>query len=401
MPAQTGELHKIGDNLAHILCFSPAVLYTAKPSSDSQITFVSENVSAQLGYKPEEFSGNSSFRAEHIHPEDAPRVSEVLSSLFQKTCDVIEYRFRHKEGRYHWIRDQMRVLRDEKGNPTEIIGSWTDITDRKVVEEALSYTQAKYKELVDLLPLCVFETDRNGILTFLNQGATEAIGYTRADLPKRPTLVQFLAAEDRERGSAAMNRILLHGKKIAGEEFLMQGKDGTTNKVALYARPIIREHQVVGAIGAGVDESEKKCSEGQLRASLNQKEVLVREMHHRVKNNLQVMSSLLRMQSQYVSDQTVAGALRNSEDRIRAMALVHERLYQSETLDQVEANDFIRSIVHHLVDACETATSEMRIRIDVQETNFRIEIAIPLGLIVNELVSNALNHAFLRKEKAR
>lgn len=130
-------LRSVTERLQHLLTSSPAVIYSCKPSGDYGATFISENVAAILGYEAREFTENSSFWASRIHPEDAERVFGELRQLFEKGSHSHEYRFLHKDGTYRWFYDQLRVIKDSFGNPTELVGYWLDISDRKQVEEAL------------------------------------------------------------------------------------------------------------------------------------------------------------------------------------------------------------------------------------------------------------------------
>jgi len=126
--------------LQHLLTSSPAVIYTCRPAGDYGATFISENIKMQFGYEPREFTDNSQFWADHIHPEDAPRIFAELPRLFEEDRHTYEYRFKNKEGTYRWMRDEMRLICDADGNPLEIIGYWIDITERKEAEEHLQNT---------------------------------------------------------------------------------------------------------------------------------------------------------------------------------------------------------------------------------------------------------------------
>jgi len=127
--------------LEYLLTSSPAVIYVCRPSGDFGATFISENIVSQTGYKPREFTEDPSFWTDHIHPEDSPHVFDGLSALFEKGRHAHEYRFQYKDGTYRWMHDELYLARDSDGNPVEIIGSWTDIHDRKLAEEALRTAQ--------------------------------------------------------------------------------------------------------------------------------------------------------------------------------------------------------------------------------------------------------------------
>jgi two-component sensor histidine kinase len=140
--------------------------------------------------------------------------------------------------------------------------------------------------------------------------------------------------------------------------------------------------------------AERRRAEERLTASLREKEVLLQEIHHRVKNNLQVMASLLHLQSRYITDPDVLAMFKESRNRIRTMALVHEKLYQSSDLSQISFFQYIRSLSNYLFRSYGIDPNRIRLRLDMENVCLSIDTAIPCGLIVNEMLSNSLLHAF-------
>lgn len=169
-----------------------------------------------------------------------------------------------------------------------------------------------------------------------------------------------------------------------------------TGWLDLYSFPFIdqRTGQMKGVIEYVRDITQQKLAEDKLQASLQEKEVLLREIHHRVKNNLQVIQALISLQARQIKDGSAAELYRESQNRIRSMALVHERLYQSTNLSRIEFAEYLRSLVVHLFHSLLPDTSRIGLVLDVEPLELDISIAIPCGLIVNEMVSNALKHAF-------
>jgi len=144
----------------------------------------------------------------------------------------------------------------------------------------------------------------------------------------------------------------------------------------------------------------ERCrAEDYVRASLKEKEVLLKEIHHRVKNNLQVISSLLNLQTKYIKDQGVLNLFRESQDRIRSMALIHERLYQSEDLASINFTAYIRSLTNEIFRAYRIDPSRIKLTLDLKNVHLSVDTAVPCGLIINELVSNALKYAFSSSDK--
>ena len=140
--------------------------------------------------------------------------------------------------------------------------------------------------------------------------------------------------------------------------------------------------------------TERKRVEAQIKASLQEKEVLLKEIHHRVKNNMQVISSLLDLQTRYIEDAPTKEMMQESRSRIRSMALVHEQLYQSENLARIDFSDYVRSLMSYLLQVYRQMVRDVTLDVNVAGVALSIETAVPLGLIIHELVSNALKHAF-------
>jgi len=170
--------------LQHLLATSPAVIYSCQPFPDYAATFVSPNVTAQLGYQPQEFLADARFWTDRIHVQDAPRIFDELRRLFEHGYHVHEYRFRHKDGTYRWMHDESKLMRDATGRPVEIVGSWLDITARKRMEEALQESQDRYRALFEDSSVSMWEEDFSGVKqqidAWWDSGTTDFESYFRA-----------------------------------------------------------------------------------------------------------------------------------------------------------------------------------------------------------------------------
>ena len=144
----TAELVGTKTHLEHLLTSTSAVLYSARASGDYGATFISRNIMNQLGWKAEDFIKDSSFWSNHIHPDDSPRIFAELPKLFEYGKHIQEYRFLHKDGEYRWVHDELVLIKDKDGNPKEIVGYWSDITDHKRIEEELILIKSNLEEVV-------------------------------------------------------------------------------------------------------------------------------------------------------------------------------------------------------------------------------------------------------------
>lgn len=152
--------------------------------------------------------------------------------------------------------------------------------------------------------------------------------------------------------------------------------------------------KVIGGVAVTVDITGRKRAEERIQASLREKEVLLKEIHHRVKNNLQVISSLVDLQADVLGDAALRGVFADLRDRVRSMALVHERLYQSESLARVDFAEYARSLLSYLWRAHTGSQAGIRLKLNLQPVSLSVETAVPCGLILNELAANAIKHAF-------
>ncbi|MEE8358125.1 MAG: PAS domain S-box protein, partial [Candidatus Hydrothermarchaeales archaeon] len=187
------------------------------------------------------------------------------------------------------------------------------------------------------------------------------------------------------------SNIIVHGNKVGFVEVYYLEK-----KPASDEDPFLKEERsLINAIAERLGKiTERKKAEEEIKADLKEKEVLLQEIHHRVKNNLQVVSSLLELQSGYIKDKRDLRLLKESQNRIKSMALVHEKLYQSKDLANIDFSDYIEDLTNNLFMVYEANASKIALKIDVKDVSLGINAAIPCGLIINELISNSLKHAF-------
>ncbi|MBL7918366.1 MAG: sensor histidine kinase [Bacteroidia bacterium] len=139
--------------------------------------------------------------------------------------------------------------------------------------------------------------------------------------------------------------------------------------------------------------SEKKSAE-KLTQSLKEKEVLLKEVHHRVKNNMQIISSILNLQSSYTTDEYILNLLRESQNRIKTMAYIHESLYQNKTFSSINFNDYLGQLTNNIIHSYSVNSEQIELKINCEKVILNLDVSIPLGLIINELVTNAIKHAF-------
>jgi two-component sensor histidine kinase/PAS domain-containing protein len=187
----------------------------------------------------------------------------------------------------------------------------------------------------------------------------------------------------------------LQGKTIANEEIRIVRKDETERWILVNASPIRNtEGKILAGITVFSDITERKRTDEAIKASLREKEILLKEIYHRTKNNMQVIISLLNLQSARFSDPQLLQAFRDTGNRIRSMALVHEKLYQSKDLSSINLKDYIKDLAKFLLMNYQTELRRISLHLDLHSVPVNIETAMPCGLIINELISNSLKYAF-------
>lgn len=169
----------VQERLTQLLSVSPAVIYSFKASGDFAPTFVSTNIETLFGYAPREYLDNPNFWSERVHPDDLRRVETEVTDLFENGKQALEYRFRRKDGSYCWVNDDQHVMRDERGEPLEIMGSWSDITTRKQAEAAEDAARRRLSTLLESAPAVIYSFKASGDFApiFVSENIERLLGY--------------------------------------------------------------------------------------------------------------------------------------------------------------------------------------------------------------------------------
>ena len=320
-------------------------------------------------------------------PEELGSINQAINQygIWSKEVEYIT-----KKGKQFW--GNLAVKRIYVADTAINLVRVTDITARKQAEKDLKLQAVITRNMAEGICL-VRATD--GIIVYANPKFEQMFGYEPGELNNQPVTIINHANNEIE---ADQVRQSITQKIMENGEYTYQvhnvKKDGTL--FWCQATTSRFEHPDYGTVLVAVqqDITVQKQTQDQLKASLKEKEVLLKEIHHRVKNNLQIVSSLLQMQSRRTQDEDVALVLQDSQNRIASIALVHEKLYRSENLAKIDFAQYVPDLITHLFDSYNISSSRVRISYQVEDIALAIDTAIPCGLILNELVSNALKYAF-------
>jgi PAS domain S-box-containing protein len=269
-----------------------------------------------------------------------------------------------------------------------ILLNFTDITKS---EKALKFSENKYRTLVETSLEGIWAVDKRGITTYVNPKMPEMLGYSGPEMLGR-SMYDFMDPGARDIAVQKID-VLKSGIKDYYElELRTKGGSLITTLMAIssISDP---EGNFAGMLALVSDISSRKKYENDLKASLEEKSVLIMEIHHRVKNNLQIISGLIRLQSRYISNQQAVDALRQCETRVSTMALVHESLYQSGNLSNINAKRHITNLANMLLMSNELDI-QIKLDIDVDDIPIDMNAAVPSSLIINELILNSIKYAF-------
>jgi PAS domain S-box-containing protein len=362
------------------------------------VTEISPSVYTQAGWDPEDVIG---------HPVTDfyrdPSTREIFAKTLKAKGVINDYELQllAKDGRVFEVSVSSHIVFDDQRKALGVEGVLRDITTRKQMESALRESEEKFRTMIEhsLQGIFIIQDFR---IVYANEAIAQITGYTLEELLSLPSAkVQGIVHPDDQGMVWGRMADRLAGKDVPSRyEFRVVRKDGETLWLEMVVGRI--EFQGKPAVqGAVIDITDRQQADEQIKASLREKEVMLREIHHRVKNNMQIILSLLRIQSRTVKDTGTQEMFKQSQNRIRSMALIHEALYKSKDLAMIDIADYLRRMTTHLLSVYREALGEIEIKQEAEGVFLNINKAIPCGLIISELVSNCLKHAFPEKKQGQ
>ncbi len=268
--------------------------------------------------------------------------------------------------------------------------------NERLINRGLAAICERYQKVVENASDLVIIV-QDGAIHYANPMMSKITGYEQDEIQGK-SFIDFIHPDDR---GILLERYM---KNLAGDRFprvfdyRIIHRSGEEHTVIIKGTAIELEGRPAMLYFIS-DITDRKRAEEQVQKSLAEKEILLKEIHHRVKNNMQIISSLLNLQAGAIRDPALEEALRASQDRVKSMALIHEHLYQSENLSAIDFRQYVTSLVRTIMNLY--SSSRIKTEVDVEGVHLDIDRAIPCGLIINELVSNSVKHAFPGKRQGR
>ncbi len=341
-----------------------------------------------------------------VHPEDLDSCLSIYNTAFTRLERFeMEYRFRKRNGEYAWVYNEGIPRFKADGSFTGYIGTCIDISDRikskQEREELLQQVDQErqfLKTVLQQMPAGVMIGEPPlGNIILSNDRVESIFRHSLKPITSLEDYRQFSCLQDDGKPISLEDYCMLRacrGEVHSNQEFKYLCGDGVIRTLLVNAAPV-RNHQqkIIAGVITLYDVTEQKQALAAKKEAEN-KSILLKEIHHRIKNNLQIVSSLLDLQSDQIQDPSAIILLEKSQARIHTMALIHEKLYTSRNLAQIDFVEYISSLIRHLHDSFIQDFKQIKLDLDIEQIYLDLDLAIPCGLIINELVVNSLEHAF-------
>jgi len=424
--------------LSTLISNLPGYVYRVnKENSTWSIQYISDGVYDLTGHKPNELVNNKVlYYSMMVNDNDREQGKKIISAaLINKTPYQISYRISTSEGKIKWVWEQGRGVYDDNNELIATEGFVTDITDKKLFEEELI---KKNNELSLLYRFGRSLSKLEDPAVLLDQIGSLLIQLFQKDniflaiLDEKTNMISYpfyyrnngkIIMEQRAAGEGFSEFVIRSRKSIILNEnvsstFSLMGINSLKHiPRSVIAAPLLAGEKVLGVLAIQDFENENSFSQSQLdllntissqaaislenaklysevKHSLLEKEHLLQEVHHRVKNNLQVMSSLIKLQSRYIKEEGTLELLKEIGGRIQSMAIVHTKVYNSKDYEFIQINEYIKSLLENFQLSYGYRLRNINLNVQIDDFKLNIDTAIPCGLIINELLSNAVKYAF-------
>jgi len=362
-----------------LLIFDPETL---------EILKVNDAAVQHYGYGKEEFE-NLSVR-DIRPPEDMEKLYNTIRSIRSIVDNPGIFRHRKKDGSVIFVDiHSHEIFYGER--PARLV-LCHDVTEQIQAQNALEESEEKFRTAFLTSPDSInINRLKDGLYMDINEGFEKIMGYTREDVIGKTSLELDIWVDPEDR--AALVKGLTRRGQVHNLEALFRAKDGTIRNGLMSATIIVLGGESY-ILSITRDISEMKLAEERIRSSLEEKNILLKEIHHRVKNNLQVVSGLLNLQASFIEDREIRERFRESENRVKTIAIMHEDLYESQEFFEINFATYVRRLAENLLSSYADSRRRIELDLDLEDARLVLDTVIPCSLVITELLSNALNHAF-------
>jgi PAS domain S-box-containing protein len=395
---QAARIKSIFESSAHIIW---------SINRNYELTSFNQNFVKSFSASPIELQPRLLLDVRKTYKDLGKEEQEIWKTHYEKALEGYPQQFelmvRDKRGQEIWHELFLNPIFDEKKQVIEVSGIGHHITFKKQAERKIKDQAAKINSIFESTAMLIWTVDKKSRVTSFNDNFAKTL-FKQFGLEVQigqlfPKALEPFVREDLRKEMHVLYQEAMQGKHLRFESPL-KDKNGNIVWVETFLNPIFIDNDKVAEISClAHDVTDKKIIEKQVRESLREKEILLQEVHHRVKNNLQVISSILNLQSSYVKDKNTLNILRESQNRIKSMSFIHESLYQTKDFSSIDFSDYILSLSNNLIHSYNIGLESVRLVTDFEKVFLNLDQAIPCGLIVNELLSNALKYAFSGDKK--
>jgi len=376
---------------------------------DNKFVYANPYSEIITGYKTTEILKKNFWDFVHEDFRDTAKERGEKRLQGEKVPDNYELKIIAKNKQEKWLSYSARII--EYNGKKAVLGIATDITESKQNQEKIRLSEIKYRNFVEHSSEGIFRLEFNVPIS-VDLAADVQVGLIKENVFIAECNSVFAKMYDENDPgkiiglntgelkfknpdeTARILKFVMNEYSIIEDEVSEYDESGKEKNFVINIAGVIESGFLTSIWGVQRDVTERKKSEEALKRSLVEKDILLKEIHHRVKNNLQIVTSLLKLQAGYVKDEKIKQLFRESQNRVQSMSLIHQKLYQTKDLAQIDFKEYIETVTTHLQHSYGILEDRVKIRTDVSKMTMSIDNAIPAGLIINELVSNSLKHAF-------
>lgn len=361
-------------------------------NTDKKIILVNKSLLNLLKYKKDEMIG-SSFEL-IFNQDDQKFLLKILKSGEIGQVKTFETTIKSSEKYLTPILMSVSLIKISEKEPLGIVCIGSDLTKEKEIKEALETSERLYYTLVKTDPDSIITTDIDGKIVYTSQHALQMYGYENSEELTGMSIFDLMIPEYRDKAKSDLEKTLKENI-LRNLEYKLVKQNGD-QFIGEWNIAVIRDadEKPVAFMTTARDITHHKDVEAQMKASLKEKNVLLKEIHHRVKNNLQIISSLLNLQSMYIEDKEAFKVFKESQNRVKSMAMIHEKLYQSGNFAEINVAEYLNNLIDNIYISYGVNPDIIKPKINAENVFLDINKSIPCFLIVNEVITNSIKHAF-------